>query len=412
MTRGLAAVVAGGGIAGLASAIALAQSGWHVTVLERKPEFGEEGAGLGFTGNGMAALYALGLAEAVRATGHVAPHGGYQDPTGRWLLRIPGDSDGLEEVTAICGIHRQRLLGLLLEAAETAGAELITGAEVTAVHPGTAAGDLARVSWRRRGDHERDCHLAVAADGLRSPVRSQLFPQARPQYSGSTSWRAVVPDTSIDGRLTEVWGPGAEFGAMRISAGEIYWYGEFTHPEGASFADELAAARARFGDWSPWVRDLLACTAPSQLMRHDVYHLPGGSPRYVRGRAVLTGDAAHAMLPTIGQGAATALEDGVCVDRMIGAPAAAGADLATALDAFDTARRQRCRQLARQAKMLARYGFELGPGWPQTARNTLMRLLPAGPVYKAAAHAMRWAPPDGSTGSGSTARGPAPLTTG
>jgi 2-polyprenyl-6-methoxyphenol hydroxylase-like FAD-dependent oxidoreductase len=402
VTRRLSAVVAGGGIAGLASAIALAQSGWHVTVLERKPEFGEEGAGLGFTSNGMTALHALGLAEAVRATGHIAPHAGYQDPSGRWLLRTPENKAVLDEVTAVCGIHRQRLHGLLREAAETAGAELVTGAEVTAVRPGTAAGDLARVSWRRGGEHERDCHLLVAAEGLRSPVRSQLFPDARPQYSGSTSWRAVIPDTSIDGRLTEVWGPGAEFGALRISAEEIYWYGEFTHPEGASFPDELAAARARFAGWSPWVRSLLAATAPSQLIRHDVYHLPGGSPRYVQGRVVLTGDAAHAMLPTIGQGAATALEDGVCVGRMIGAPAAAGADLATALDAFDTARRQRCRQLARQAKMLARYGFELGPGWPQAARNTLMRLLPAGPVYRAGAGVMRWAPPGGSADSGNT----------
>jgi 2-polyprenyl-6-methoxyphenol hydroxylase-like FAD-dependent oxidoreductase len=50
-------------------------------------------------------------------------------------------------------------------------------------------------------------------------------------------------------------------------------------------------------------------TTASQLMRHDVYHLPGRCPSYVRGRVVITGDAAHAMLPTIGQGAATALED-------------------------------------------------------------------------------------------------------
>jgi 2-polyprenyl-6-methoxyphenol hydroxylase-like FAD-dependent oxidoreductase len=69
-------------------------------VLERAPEFGEVGAGLGFTRNGMVALQALGVAEAVRAAGHLAPHGGYQDPTGRWLLRIPGGSPNREKLVA------------------------------------------------------------------------------------------------------------------------------------------------------------------------------------------------------------------------------------------------------------------------------------------------------------------------
>jgi 2-polyprenyl-6-methoxyphenol hydroxylase-like FAD-dependent oxidoreductase len=390
----LVAVVAGGGIAGLASAVALTQAGWRVTVLERAPEFGEVGAGLGFTGNGMAALQALGVAEAVRAAGHLAPHAGYQDPGGRWLLRIAGDSAGPGDLTVVCGIHRQRLHALLRQAAEAGGAELVTGAEVTAVCPGTAGGEPAGVTWRAAaGEHARECDLVVAADGVWSTVRGQLFPGARPRYAGSTCWRAVIPDSSLDGRLTEVWGPGAEFGALRVSDGEIYWYGEFVHPEGASFADELAAARTRFAGWSPWIRDLIAATAAGQLMRHDVYHLPRGCPSYVRGRVILTGDAAHAMLPTMGQGAATALEDGVCADRIIAAPAAAGADLAGALGAFDRARRPRCRQLARQALLLARLGFELGPGWQQAARNTLLRLLPARPAFKAGARITRWTPP-------------------
>jgi 2-polyprenyl-6-methoxyphenol hydroxylase-like FAD-dependent oxidoreductase len=343
----------------------------------------------------MTALQALGAAQAARAAGHLAPHAGYQDPSGRWLLRIPGDGAGLGEVTTVCGIHRQRLHAVLRQAAEAAGAELVTGAEVTAVRPGSAGGEPARVTWRTAdGEHARECSLVVAADGVRSTVRGQLFPGARPRYAGSTSWRAVIPDTSLDGGLIEVWGPGTEFGALRVSDSEVYWYGEFVHPEGASFADELAAARARFADWSPWIRDLIAATTADQLMRHDVYHLPGGCPSYVQGRVVITGDAAHAMLPTLGQGAATALEDAVCVGRMIAAPAAAGAELAAALDTFDRARRPRSRQLARQALLLARFGFELGPGWRHAARNTLLRLLPAGPAFKAGARTTRWTPPE------------------
>jgi 2-polyprenyl-6-methoxyphenol hydroxylase-like FAD-dependent oxidoreductase len=390
------AVVAGGGIAGVAAAVALAQAGWRATVLERAAAFGEVGAGLGFAGNGMAALRALQVEEEVRAAGYLAPHAGYQDRSGRWLLRIPGAQSDRGSITTICGIHRQRLHATLRQAAEAAGAELVSGAEVTAVRSGDAGGEPAAVTWRTSaGARTAEADLVVAADGVRSTVRNQLFPDVRPCYAGSTSWRAVIGDTAFEGRLVEVWGPGTEFGALRVSDSEVYWYGEFVHPAGATFADELTAAREYFAGWAPWIRAMVAATSASQLMRHDVYHLPGGCPRYVRGRVVIIGDAAHAMLPTMGQGAATALEDGVCVGRMIAAAVSAGGDLADALTAFDQARRPRCRQLARQATLIARFGFELGGGWRQPVRNTVMRLVPAGPAFKAGARIVNWTPPDG-----------------
>ncbi len=89
------------------------------------------------------------------------------------------------------------------------------------------------------------------------------------------------------------------------------------------------------------------------------------------------------MLPTAGQGAATALEDGVCVGRLIGAPVRSGDDLAAALAAYDSARRPRCRQIARTAIMTARLGCDLGGGWRQPVRNAIFRLLPPAPLLKA-----------------------------
>lgn len=392
MADELTAVVAGGGIAGLASAIALRQAGWRVTVLERAPEFGEVGAGLGFGSYAMASLAALGVEREVRDAGRFAPHAGYQDPSGRWLLRIPGDGPAAG-LAGVCGIHRQRLHEILRTKAGTDGAQLITDAEVVAVRPGAPGAEPAVVTWRDgRGEHDRECGLVVAADGVRSTVRSLLFPGIRVRYSRSTSWRAVIPCTALNG-LTEVWGPGAEFGAMPVSDSEVYWFGEFLHPEGASFPDELAAARDYFAGWAPWIRDLIAATTADQLMRHDVYDIGDGCPAYAHGRVILAGDAAHAMLPTIGQGAATALEDGVCVGRLIGGQAAGGEDLARAMSSYDQARRPRCRQLARQAERLARFGFELGPGWRQSARNALLRLIPVGPAFKLGARVVNWTPP-------------------
>jgi 2-polyprenyl-6-methoxyphenol hydroxylase-like FAD-dependent oxidoreductase len=394
----LMAVVVGGGVGGLASAVALAQEGWRVTVLERAPAFSEVGAGLATTGNGMTALAALGLAEPVRAVAYQTGTAGMQESRGRWIMRMPDTRSDPRAVTTIWGLQRQRLHGVLRAAAEASeGIELVTDAEVIAVRPGEPGepgDDPAAVTWRTPGGEQTaTADLVVAADGVRSAVRAQLFPTVRARYSGSTSWRAVIGDTDTDDRLVQAWGPGTEFGSLRVSPTEIYWYGYFRNPEGAVFPDELAAARERFATWAPWVRGLVGKTTANRLMRHDVYHLPGGLPAYASGRVVFAGDAAHAMLPTAGQGAASALEDGVCVGRLIGAPVRAGGNLATALAAYDGARRPRCRQIARTAIITARFGCDLGGGWRQPVRNAIFRLLPPAPLLKAGRSIAAWTAP-------------------
>jgi 2-polyprenyl-6-methoxyphenol hydroxylase-like FAD-dependent oxidoreductase len=389
------ATVVGGGIAGLASTVALAEAGWQVTVLEKAPAFGEVGAGLALTSNAMSALRALGLDAAARAAGHELTTAGYQDRTGRWLLRIPDTRDDLRRVTTVWGIHRQRLHSVLRQAAQEAeGSELITDAQVISVDPGVPGGDRAQVTYQTAdGEKSIESDLIVAADGIKSAIRTQLFPTARLRYSGFTCWRAVLPDTGTDDRFIEVLGPDADFGALRISAADVYWYGYFRHPEGSSFGDELGAAKDRFRGWSARVEAIIDATTAGQLMRHDVYHLPGGLPGYVRGRVVITGDAAHAAVPTTGQGAASAIEDGVCVGRMIGAAVAAGGELAAALDSFDRARCPRCRKLARQSLLVGRIGAEVGAGWRQAVRNGLMRMIPAATAVKAGAPIVDWIPP-------------------
>lgn len=391
----LTAAVVGGGIAGLASAVALAQAGWRVTVLERAPAFGEVGAGLGITGNGMTALAALGLDEAVRAVGCQTGTAGYQDSSGRWLMRLRDTGHDPTAVTTIWGVHRQRLHAVLCRAAEAAdGVYLVTNADAVAVRPGVPGGELATVTIRTgTGSRNVDAHLVVAADGVRSAMRAHLFPAVGPKYSGSTSWRAVIPDAVTDGRLTQALGPGTEFGALRVSDSETYWYGYFRNTEGVVFPDELAAARERFAAWAPWIRDLVAATPADRLMRHDVYHLPKGLPAYVRGRVAFVGDAAHAALPTAGQGAASALEDGVCVGRMIAAPVRSAGDLAATLIAYDRARRARCQRMNRTAALVARFGADLRGGWPQTVRNTFLRLTPPGPLVRVGAPIVRWTAP-------------------
>jgi 2-polyprenyl-6-methoxyphenol hydroxylase-like FAD-dependent oxidoreductase len=395
MHREAEGIIVGGGLAGLAAAVSLAQAGWRTTVLERASAFGEVGAGLALPRNGIAALHALGFDDAtINRIGHETNATGFRDTQGRRILRIPEEKPFVRWATTIWGVHRQRLHAALLDAARTVGVGLVDGAEVTDVHAGSPHRERARVTWRSSsGNHSADAGLVVGADGMWSAVRGSLFPQVQPTYAGSTSWRAVIPDTTLDGRLVELWGPGTEFGAIRVAEDEVYWYGYFRHPERASFENELAAAQQKFADWHPRVRAIIGATAESQLMRHDVYHLPGGLPSYVRGRVVMIGDAAHAALPTAGQGAATALEDGVCVGRLVGGPVAAGGDIGIALQTFDSVRRPRCRRIARQAALTARVGADLPGGWRQQVRNALARAVPAGVLAKAGAPVVGWTPP-------------------
>jgi len=389
------ATVVGGGIAGLAAAASLVRAGWRVQVLERAPASGEVGAGLAITRNGMAALDALGVGGQVRAAGHRTHAAGTRDRHGRWLLQLPGTAADAGAPTVAWGVHRQRLHGALLGAA--AAADLVTGARVTGLQPGHPDGAPAAVTWTDdAGEHTAIADLVVAADGIRSVVRGALFPGAHTalRYSGWTSWRAVVDDDSTpDEGFAPLWGPAAEFGAVRISDAQLYWYGYFRHPEGRPLADERAAAVELFAGWSPEVRAVVAATDPTQLLRHDVHHLPRGLPTYARGRTVLIGDAAHAMLPTMGQGANTSLEDGVCVGRLVGEPVAAGAPLAAALAGFDRARRPRCQQIARRSRQTARFGAHVPGGLPLRLRDAVLRAVPPGPAAAAGAAVLRWEPP-------------------
>lgn len=395
MTGPRSATVVGGGIAGLAAAASLVQAGWRVRVLERAGVLGEVGAGLAVTRNGMAALDALGLGGQVRAAGHRTRAAGTRDQRGRWLLRVPGTA-GPEAVDVVWGVHRQRLHGVLRGAAEAA--DLMIGARVVDVRPGDPEGAAASVTWTdRAGEHTTTTDLLIAADGIRSVVRGQLFAGDRGaalRYSGRSSWRAVVDDDRTpDEGFAPHWGAGAEFGAVRISDTQVYWYGYVRLAERSVLPDELAAAAEHFAGWSAEVRATIAATDPARLLRHDVHHLPRGLPTYTRGRTVVIGDAAHAMLPTMGQGANTSLEDGVCVGRLIGEPVGAGTPLPAALAAFDRARRPRCRQIARRSLQTARFGAHVRGGFRQVLRNSALRAVPAGPAVAAGAAVLRWEPP-------------------
>lgn len=386
------ALVVGGGIAGLAAAASMLQQGWSVTVLEQAPTFSEVGAGLALTANGLSALAVLGLDETARTSGHKLHMSGTMDERGNWLMRIPR-SDPPYSAQQAHGVHRRVLHQLLLGAAE--GARLVTGTRITTVNAGHPAGSPAKVQGiSSDGPVEYEADVVIGADGLRSQTRHQLAPATVPEYSGKSSWRGIVEDASVvtDDFIIR-WGPGTEFGAVRISDDQVYWYGYTHSAEDRRRLDEKAAAIEHFKDWSTPVPALIRATPPERILRHDVYSLAPPLHTYVFGRTVLIGDAAHAMVPTMGQGANSSLEDGVCAGLLIARAVNAGTELSAALKDFDSQRRPRTQHMARRSQQTGRIGADIRRRSAVGLRNRLMKLIPAGPAAAAGASILSWKPP-------------------
>ena len=385
------AVVVGGGVGGLAAALALSRAGWRVTLVEQAPAFTEIGAGLTLPPNARRALHELGLPDVVPADAPAQGVAGVRDSSGRWLTRLGplGTADATSAAggeAVVLGVHRQHLHRLLLEAVPPD--TLVGGARVVAVRPAEAR--RASVTFRSGTEHTVTADLVVGADGIRSLVRGEVFPgHPGPRYSGVTAWRSVTRGTeTVRTGVTSTWGPGTEFGIVPLLDGRVYWFAAAAAPEGERSADELGDLRRRFGHWHDPVPALLASARPEDVLRHDLYELGTPLRSFVRGPVALLGDAAHAMTPHLGQGAAQALEDAV----VLGRACAPDRPLDVSLAVYDRTRRPRAQAVARASRWAGRIGHELRLAPAVAARNAVMRRLPPAAALRPLTRFTRWDP--------------------
>jgi 2-polyprenyl-6-methoxyphenol hydroxylase-like FAD-dependent oxidoreductase len=364
------AVVVGGGIAGLASAIALRQRGWDVEVLEQAPAFAEVGAGLSLWPNALSALDALGVGATVRERSVLDGSAGIRDQRGRWLSQT--DVAVIRErFGQIALLHRATLLDILLSALPP---ECLRSG--VSVHDVSADGLVRSTDGEVRGD------LVVGADGLRSTVRQSLWPDAAPpRYAGYPAWRFVTRRPVDVGPGGETWGRGERFGYATLSDGRVYCFATANVGEGADGAD-LGSLRERFAGWHDPVPRLLEEADEADLLHHDLYDLPALSS-YVDGSVALVGDAAHAMTPNLGQGACQALEDAVVL-----AHCAAESDLA----AYDAVRLPRTTMISKRSARIGRVA-QLQSAPAVAARNLVMRMTPSSALVRSLAPVLSWQPP-------------------
>ncbi len=323
-------LIAGGGIAGMATGFAAARAGWQATVFERAAEFSEVGAGVQLGPNVTRILQAWGLDHALK---HVAafPAGLHARSmnTGEVLATLPIKDDVQLYGAPYVTIHRADLHGLLLQAANREGVHVHSDALVQRVGH---APDAVTLEVLQHGQLQQyKAAIAVAADGVWSPLRQQLLGDGLPTFTGHIAYRALVAQADLPAHLrsqdVSVWmGSQAHVVSYPVRGGE--YLNVVCLAEGRLLDDDANNLQA-LQTWnaqkseSQTLAELHhalrgACAALTDLMNAcsdwRLWPLCGrpvmqGAQEHVVGRVALLGDAAHPMLPYLAQGAGMAIED-------------------------------------------------------------------------------------------------------
>ena len=185
-----------------------------------------------------------------------------------------------------------------------------------------------------------EADLVVGADGIHSALRRELFGEIAPRYMGYRSHRMVVDNGAGVRHFSEFLGRGQRVGLVPVSESRLYVWTTFNSPRDRppAFADGLQRFFGQFTD-SRVQRALGALRGPQDIITTEIEEL--ALERWSRGRAVLLGDAAHAMTPNIGQGAGMAMEDAAVLADELAAAARGAQDLEGALERYEARRRPR-----------------------------------------------------------------------
>ena len=304
---GVSVVIIGAGIGGLTAALAFAQKGAVVQVLEQADDITEVGAGIQISPNGGVVLSALGLTQRLDLVSTHAKAAQLRDYcTGRHVLRLPLQSSS--ELGPYRFVHRADLINLLQSAAVDAGADIKTSCQVSKID----FDDREQASVQFADGTSTTADIVIGADGLHSVVRQTLNGNETPFFTQQVAWRCLVPSTEAVSDVATVYmAPGRHFVTYPLRNSALInivaveernqWTEESWHQ-----SDDPDNLRAAFADFCSTVTNLLDRVETVNrwgLFRHRV------APIWWRGNTAILGDAVHPTLPFMAQGASIAVED-------------------------------------------------------------------------------------------------------
>ena len=352
-------VILGAGVAGVATAIVLAELGHHVKIYERRPRASHLGAGVTLWPNACFVLGQLGLLEELRAVSGRPSTMQRLDWRGEPIATLDIANLDARLGAATHTVLRRDLQRILLTRLAAVEVEVSYGWVAREV------GQHGARPWVRFESGQRvESELLLGADGrVASVTRDYVEPTLRATYQGFGNWVGIAESDSplLDdaGAILDFWGAGTRFGIVPITDRLAYWAGgqAMSLSRAAAQVNPAAEVRSTFAAWPEPVGRLLAESPPHSIRKLAIHDLDP-SPHWSKGQVLLLGDAAHASLPTSGQGACQALEDAWHLGRCLHARSA---DLPGALAAFTELRHQKTRGITLSGRQLARSLFHGTP---------------------------------------------------
>ncbi|MFF7023206.1 FAD-dependent monooxygenase [Streptomyces klenkii] len=343
------AIVVGAGIGGLATAVALRRVGVEVEIYERASELRPAGFGISVLSNAVSALRVLGIDLGLEERGQTVLHTEIMTGDGRTLRSLPIESAGEELGAPSVAMCRADLQAALLEGLGDQRIE--TGAVATGYE---TTSDGVRV--RFEDGREATGDILIGADGINSVVRRQRTGDGKPRYGGFLCWLAVTPydhPRMTKGFNAHYWGVGKRFGIHDVGHGRAYWWGTINMPTHAarSWSSDKDQVIRAYDNWADEVRHAVRTTPVEDIVAVPALDRPF-LEQWGEGPVTLLGDAAHPMLPSLGQGGSTSIEDAVVLAQCL----ASHSDPVAALRAYENMRRERTRFMVEVSRKFA--GFE------------------------------------------------------
>jgi 2-polyprenyl-6-methoxyphenol hydroxylase-like FAD-dependent oxidoreductase len=320
--------VVGGGIGGLATAVALRGLGADVTVLERaRRQF--QGVGLLVWGNAMKALSTIGVADDVLRVASVIEVTRVRNPAGELISELPIGEWSQRAMMPSVAVRRADLVAAL---AGHVPASVVREAEVTGFHQ---RGD--RVAAQLADGSALEVDLLIGADGLHSTVRAQLHGPSPPRALGQQAWVGLAKGVALEpGVATASVGRGPRFWSAPLRDG-AFWYATLNE-----LTETRTALERAFTGWHAPIGELIANTADEDLVSTQIRdRVP--LTRWGTGRVTLLGDAAHASTPDLGQGACQAIESASVLAQCL----ARAGEIEAGLRAYEQARIERTSTISR-----------------------------------------------------------------